>query len=52
VIELGGELLTQTEDIVGLWKEHFKDLLDLANMSSIEKTSKKSFRLVKSFLVL
>ena len=31
VLSRGGELLTQTEDIVGRWKEHFEELLNPAN---------------------
>jgi hypothetical protein len=33
VISGGGGLLTQTEDIVGRWKEHFEELLNPVNMS-------------------
>ena len=37
VLDLGGELLTLTEYIVGQWKEHLEDLLNPASMSSIEE---------------
>jgi len=30
-------MLTQTEHIVGWWKEHFKKLLNLTGMSSVEE---------------
>ncbi|XP_054862758.1 golgi transport 1Ba isoform X1 [Amphiprion ocellaris] len=35
VYSRGGELLTCTEDIVGRWKEHFEELLNLENTSSV-----------------
>ena len=35
--DLGGELLTRTEDNVERWKEHFEDLPNPADMSSIEE---------------
>jgi len=34
---LQGELLTQTEDIVGRWKEHFEELLNPTSTSSVEE---------------
>lgn len=34
---VGGALLTSTEDIVGWWKEYFKDLFSLTDMSFIEE---------------
>ena len=37
VLSRGGELLTSTGDIVGRWKEHFEELLNPANMSSVEE---------------
>ena len=37
---MGGELLTQTEDIVRPWKEHFEDL-NPVSMSSIEEAKSK-----------
>lgn len=37
VLGLGGELLTQTEDFVERWKEHFDDLLNLPTMPSLEE---------------
>ena len=36
VYSRGGELLTQTGDIVGRWKEHFEELLNPVNTSSAE----------------
>ena len=33
----GGELLTSTGDIVGRWKEYFKDLLNPTDTLSIEE---------------
>lgn len=33
----GGELLTQTDDIVGWWKEHFEVLLNQIDTSSVEE---------------
>jgi len=38
VLHLGGELLSQIEDIVGPWKEHFEDLLNSASMFTIEES--------------
>ncbi len=35
VFSKGGELLTWIEDIVERWKEHFEELLNLTNMSSM-----------------
>jgi len=37
VLSRGGELLTQTEDIVWRWKEHFEELMNPSNMSTEEK---------------
>ena len=37
MLDLGGELLTRTEDNVERWKEHFEDLLYPVDMSSIER---------------
>ena len=37
VYSRGGELLTRTGDIVGRWKEHFEELLNPANTSSVEE---------------
>lgn len=34
---VGGALQTSTEDIVGWWKEYFKDLFSLTDMSFIEE---------------
>ena len=42
MLGLEGELLASTENIVGQWKEHFQDLLNLANMSSIEEAESKN----------
>ena len=42
VFSRGGELLTQTEDIVGRWKEHFEELLNLANTSSEEEAESEA----------
>ena len=36
MFDLGGKLLNQTEDVVRRWKEHFEDLHNLVNMSSLE----------------
>ena len=33
----GGELLTSTGDIVGWWKEYFKDLLNPTDTPSVEE---------------
>lgn len=33
----GGVVLTSTGDIVGQWKEYFKDLLNLTDTPSVEK---------------
>ncbi|XP_070689082.1 paralemmin 1a [Pempheris klunzingeri] len=33
----GGKLLTPTEDIVGRWKEHFEELVNPTNTSSVEE---------------
>jgi len=35
VLSWGGELLTQTEDIVRRWKEHFEELLNPTSPSSV-----------------
>jgi len=37
MLDLGRELLTQTEDIIKRWREHFEDLLNPADMSFIEE---------------
>lgn len=37
VFSRGGELLTRTGDIVGRWKEHFEELLNPNNTSSVEE---------------
>jgi len=42
VLDLGGEPLTRNldivpEDIVGQWKEHFKDLFNPASITSTEE---------------
>ena len=37
MLDLGGELLIQTDYIVGRWKDPFEHLLNLASMSSIEE---------------
>ena len=37
VLSWGGELLTQTEDIVGRWKEHVEELLNPNNTPSGEE---------------
>ena len=42
VLSRGGELLTQTEDIVGRWKEHFEELLNPANTSSGEEAESEA----------
>ena len=42
VFSRGGELLTQTEDIVGRWKEHFGELLNPAYTPSGEKAESES----------
>ncbi len=38
-ISRGGELLTLTGDIVKQWKEHFEELLNPTNTSSVEESS-------------
>jgi len=38
VLSRGGELLTQTDDIVGWLKEHFEELLNPTSPSSEEET--------------
>ena len=38
----GGELLTQTEDTVGQWKEHFEELLNPANTSFGEEAESEA----------
>ena len=38
----GGELLTQTEDIVRRWKEHFEELLNPTNTSSGEEAESEA----------
>ena len=42
VFSRGGELLTQTEDIVGRWKEHFEELLNPTNTSSGEEAESEA----------
>ena len=42
VFSRGGELLTQTEDIVGRWKEHFEELLNPANTPSGEEAESEA----------
>jgi len=42
VLSLGGKLLTQTEDIVGQWKEHFEELLNPTSTSSAKRQSLKT----------
>lgn len=37
VFSMGGELLTQTGNIVEQWIEHFEELLNLTNMSSVKE---------------
>jgi len=37
VLSRGGELLTQTEDIVGGWKQHFEELLNPTSRSFVEE---------------
>jgi len=37
VLSRGGGLLTQTEDTVGWWKEHFEELLNPTSTSSEEE---------------
>ncbi len=39
-----GELLTQTGDAVGRWKEHFEELLNLMNTSSAEEAESEDSR--------
>ena len=43
VLDLGGVLLTRTEDIVERWKEHFEDVLIPADMSFIEEAESEDF---------
>ena len=44
MLSRGGELLTQTEDIAGRWKEHFEELLNPANTSSGEEAEYEASR--------
>jgi len=37
VLSRGGQLLTQTEDIVWRWKEQFEELLNPSSTSSVEE---------------
>ena len=37
VLSREGELLTQTGDIIEQWKEHFKELQNPTNTSSVEE---------------
>jgi len=37
VLSRGGELLTETEDIVGRWKEHVEELLNPTSTSSVKE---------------
>ena len=42
VLSQGGEPLTQTEDNVGRWKEHFEELLNLTNTPSGEEAESEA----------
>lgn len=38
----GGVLLTQTEDVLGWWKQYFEDLLNPSDTSSVESAESET----------